>query len=344
MSGAEPTIRVVGAGITGLWQALLLARAGYGVQLVERSDEGAPFLAGASRFAGAMLAPDCEAEAAPRLVRDLGRGAVATWRAVYPALSERGSLVVAGVRDRGDLARFGAMTERHQTLGRTALAALEPSLAGNFDCALYFSEEAHMAAPDALVALLESVRAAGVRVRFGCDGFGSGGDLGPADLVIDARGFEAAPDIARLRGVRGERAIVRAREVKLTRPVRLLHPRVPLYIVPWPDARFMIGATVIESEESGPMTVRSALELLGAATAVHPGFAEAEILDLGAGVRPALADNIPRAMVDADGRTIRVNGAYRHGFLLAPVLAEAVIQYLAGGPAADHPLLVRERG
>ena len=40
----------------------------------------------------------------------------------------------------------------------------------------------------------------------------------------------------------------------------------------------MIGATVIESEETGPISVRSALELLSAAYALDPAFGEAEIV------------------------------------------------------------------
>ena len=56
------SIDVVGAGILGLWQALTLARAGHRVRLIEAS--AAPFAAAQSRFAGAMLAPWCEAEAA----------------------------------------------------------------------------------------------------------------------------------------------------------------------------------------------------------------------------------------------------------------------------------------
>ena len=65
MSGAR-TIDVVGAGILGLWQALTLARAGHRVRLIEASPT--PFAAAASRFAGAMLAPWCEAEAAEPII------------------------------------------------------------------------------------------------------------------------------------------------------------------------------------------------------------------------------------------------------------------------------------
>ena len=341
MSDGRKSIRVVGGGIVGLWQALVLAREGHEVELFERSAEGAPFAQAASRFAGAMLAPDCEAEAAPPLVRDLGRGSIALWKSVYPALAMRGSLVVATARDRGELGRFASVTDRFQRLDHAALRALEPALADTFDGALYYPEEAHMAALEALDALMAAVRGAGVRVHFGTDGADGCALAGRSDVVIDTRGFGAAGDIPALRGVRGERAIVRAREVTLSRPVRLLHPRIPLYIVPWQGGRYLIGATVIESDEGGPMTVRSGIELLGAATVVHPGFAEAEILDLGAGVRPAFPDNIPRALIEPDGRTIRVNGAYRHGFLLAPVLGEAVAGYLREGAATQHPLVVR---
>jgi glycine oxidase len=77
------------------------------------------------------------------------------------------------------------------------------------------------------------------------------------------------------------------------------------------------------------MTVRSALELLGSAYALHPAFAEAQVLELAAGVRPAFVDNVPRIIVR--GRTIHVNGLYRHGFLMAPVLAELVADYLVAG-------------
>jgi glycine oxidase len=80
------------------------------------------------------------------------------------------------------------------------------------------------------------------------------------------------------------------------------------------------------------------LELLGTAYALHPAFGEAEIVEIGSGVRPAYADNVPRAIVRDSGKTILVNGAYRHGFLLGPVLAEAVAN-LIDHRSVDHPLL-----
>ncbi len=113
--------------------------------------------------------------------------------------------------------------------------------------------------------------------------------------------------------------LVEAPDVSLARPVRLLHPRFPCYIVPRDGNVFMIGATMVERDDPGPVTARAAMELLSAAYALHPGFAEARILELGAGLRPAFADNLP-AVIRRDGR-LHVNGMYRHGFLMAPVLA-----------------------
>ena len=328
-------ITVIGAGVTGLWQALTLAQAGYSVRILELSRSVAPFSGSSSRYAGAMLSPECESESAPQIVRDLGREALKLWRVTYHGLVSKGSLVVAPHRDRAELQRFAKLTERHELLDQAALAALEPELALRFDTALFFPSEAHMAAPDALQFLLAAIGQAGVKIVMGVDGRPAGSD----GIVIDCRGRVASDRLPSLRGVRGERAIVQARDVHFQRPVRLLHPRIPLYIVPWGEQKFMIGATVIESEEDGPMSVRSALELLGAACSLHAGFAEAQILELDAGVRPALPDNIPRAFVEGDKRTIVVNGAYRHGFLLAPMLAKAVCDYLSGA-GSDSPLLV----
>jgi glycine oxidase len=95
----------------------------------------------------------------------------------------------------------------------------------------------------------------------------------------------------------------------------------------------MLGATSIEREDGGPVTLRSALELLSAAYVLDPAFGEAEILTLGAGVRPAFPDNRPRIITSSG--YIFVNGLYRHGFLLSPVMAELVAQHLETG--ATHP-------
>jgi glycine oxidase len=319
------SITVAGAGIAGLWQALTLARAGHRVRLIEHSAE--PFAHAASAYAGAMLAPFCEDEGAEPVVRDLGIAALKIWQETYAGTVSRGSLVVAAARDRAEIARFSRMTGGHETVAAERIGALEPDLAGRFDAGLFYAGEAHVAPLEAMAFLLDEARRAGVEASFGKPW--QPRPTGDNDYIIDCRGLAARDSLTGLRGVRGERLVVRAPEIGFTRPVRLLHPRHPLYVVPWGGHRYMLGATVIESDDTRPITVRSALELLGMAYALHPAFGEAEILDAGAGVRPAFADNVPHIVVQ--GHTLHVNGMFRHGFLLAPMLARLVADYLEGG-------------
>ena len=323
-------VTVAGAGIYGLWQALELAGRGHRVRLIEASLT--PFTAAASRLAGAMLAPYCEEEGAEPIIAELGLSAIELWQAAVPLITKAGTLVVAAARDQSELNRFARMTRAHARVDAAALAELEPDLAGRYHSGLYFRDEAHMSPADVLPHLLEAVRKLGAEVMLGVP-------LSPGIVrgqLIDCRGLGARELFGNLRGVRGERVLVRTSEVRLSRPVRLLHPRHPLYVVPWRDGIYMVGATVIESEDPAPMTLRSALELLGLAYALHPAFGEAEIVELGAGLRPAFPDNVPKVVVAAD--RIHVNGAYRHGFLLAPVLARLAADFLETG--ARHPVMV----
>jgi len=326
MTGARRSVAIRGAGVVGLWQAQLLARAGHGVTIYERS--ATPFAEACSPYAGAMLAPRCEEESAEPIIHELGLRSIELWRQTYPGTIVNGSLVVAPPRDQTLLDRFARMTQGSQRLDRDAFAALEPDLAKRFSTALFYPDEGHLAPDATLDFMLRDVKRAGARLVLGEAEIPKG-----FDLIIDCRGLAAKDRLPTLRGVRGERIVVRARDVALARPVRLLHPRFPLYAVPWGDGLFMIGATVVESEETGPVTLRSALELLSAAYALDPAFAEAEIVKLGAGARPAFPDNRPR-IIAAKGY-IYVNGLYRHGFLLAPALAELVVTYVATGKT--HP-------
>lgn len=324
-------ITIAGAGIVGLWHALLLARAGHSVRLLERSAE--PFARAASRYGGAMLAPYCETESAEAIVRDLGLRAMQLWREVYPATMFKGSLVLAQPRDRGELARYGRLTESHESVDAVRIGELEPDLAGRFSTGLFYPAEGHLEPQAAMTFLVEEARGAGADILFGAH-WTPGKEDG---LVIDCRGLDARDGLKELRGVRGERVVVATPEVTLNRPVRLLHPRFPIYVVPWEGGRYMIGATQIESENPGPITLRSALELLSTAYALHPAFGEAQIIEFGAGLRPSFPDNLPRIVV-RDGH-IYVNGLYRHGFLLAPALAELTARWIQTGET--HPEVFR---
>jgi len=330
-------ITVVGAGIVGLWQAYTLAYRGCTVRLVERT--ATPFTNTASQFAGAMLSPYCEREGAHPIVQELGVRGAALWAKIFPGVANMGSLVVALARDRAELAQFATRTEGYEVLNANELGLLEPELAGRFQQGLFYRSEAHVEPGAAMAFLLNAIRRLGVEVLLGS----SFADT-RNDIVIDCRGIAANSELKALRGVRGERAVVQTGEVKLKRPIRLLHPRHRLYVVPWPMGTYMVGATMIETDDTGPVTLRSTLDLLGLAYSLHPAFGEARVISLDACMRPAFPDNLPRIIVD--GKTIRVNGLFRHGFLLAPVLAEFVADYLDAGlrfpeVISSEPIAVR---
>ena len=325
---------VLGAGVAGLTCAVELAERGAQVSVLERGERlGAGCC---SWYAGGMLAPWCERESAQPLIAMLGMESLAWWPTKFAGTVRRGSLVVAHGRDAGELRQFARRTERYEWLDAQGIADLEPDLAGRFSQALYFPEEGHLDPRAALAALAVRLETLGVPIRFGTDAATCRDRLAAQetdDAVIDCRGLEARDVLTDLRGVKGEMLVVRLPDVSLSRPVRVLHPRVPVYIVPRGDGHYMIGATMIESDQPTRITARSMLELLGAAYALHPAFGEAEIVEIGTGVRPAFPDNLPR--VCRIGGTLYVNGLYRHGYLLAPALArQAAEQVLA---AAGHP-------
>lgn len=310
-------ISVIGAGVAGLTAAYEFVRAGCAVTIVERNAAAGR---GCSFYAGGMIAPWCEAESAEPVIVELGREALCYWRETVPVALQNGSLLVAPARDLPELARFGRRTSHFQTLDAAEIAALEPDLGGRFDRALFFAEEAHLDPRAAVAELERRLHESGLATfRFDTDAEQPGRDAPEADWVIDCRGFSARDRLPDLRGVKGEMLVLRTRDIAFSRPVQLLHPRNPVYIVPRGDGRFMVGATMIENEERGRVRARALLDLIGAAYTVHPAFGEAEVVEIGCDLRPAFPDNLPR--IRRHGRRLFINGLFRHGFLLAPALA-----------------------
>lgn len=314
-------VLIRGAGVAGLTLAHELATRGTEVTVIDKRRQVA---GNASWQAGGMLAPWCERESAEEAVLALGRHAADWWSAALPGhVLGNGTLVVAPARDTGELDRFGRRTSGFRPVDAERIAALEPDLEGRFGRALFFADEAHLDPRKALLGLHDRLVRMGVRFEFG---YGATQMPGKVDVEADCTGMaDAWPG---LRGVRGEMLILRTTDVSLARPVRLLHPRIPVYVVPRSGNLFMVGATMIESDTAGQITARSVMELLNAAYALHPAFGEAELVETSVGVRPAFADNLPR--VERDGNKIRINGLYRHGFLLAPAMARQAADMILG--------------
>lgn len=236
----------------------------------------------AARHAGGMLAPWCERETAEDIVITLGAKAVDWWDEVTP-VTHSDTLVVARPRNRAELTHFSRRTYGLARICRGELSVLEPGLSERFAQALFCCKEAHLDSCRALRDMAAKITELGGEICLGASA--------PNRVDLDCTGVNA--HLKMLRPVRGEMVILHCPEIKITRPVWLLHPHIPIYIVPQENSRYMVGATVIESSSSRSPTVWALSWLLSAAYALHPAFAKATVVETGAGLWPVFPDNLP---------------------------------------------------
>ncbi len=335
------SIGIVGAGILGRLIAWQLQSLGLKVTLFDKD----PIFGGtaASYTAAGMLAPYCELEHSEPLIYNLGQRSLELWPSIVESLQaenffhQAGTLVIAHAQDQSDLNHFNQLLNQRlgscgdlAFLNQHQLQQIEPELQHNFKEATYLKNESWIYTREFLDIIADQLLANGVVWHGLCEVMRvdkrkviTQKQTFNFDCVVDCRGMGAKLDVPQLRGVRGELLFIEAPDVNFKHMVRLMHPRYRLYLVPRDNHRYILGATQIENEDYSPISVRSALELLSALYSVHPGFSEARILETRTNCRPAVLDNLP-FIQKADG-IIRVNGLYRHGFLMAPALAEHVI-------------------
>ncbi|QYD69401.1 FAD-binding oxidoreductase [Paraburkholderia edwinii] len=347
--GEVPDFAVIGGGLCGRLVAWRLAGAGRRVALYERGD--AAGTQSAAWVAAAMLAPLAEAASAELLITRLGAASLDSWPRIIAELPEpvffqrNGTLVVWHHGDRSEAPLFERRLRANApaellegglfSLSGAQINAAEPALAGRFTQGWLLPHEGQLDNRQVLAALAAGLAERGVETHWNTAI--DDRELPAARITIDCRGLGAKPVLPTLRGIRGEVARVHAPGIGLARPVRLLHPRYPLYIAPKQNDLYVIGATEVEGEDMSPVSVRSALELLSAAFSVHPGFGEARILELNSQCRPTLPDHRPAIVWDG-AQTLRVNGLYRHGYMIAPEVADEAVRFalaLADGAIAD---------
>ena len=361
--GAGPSVGIAGAGLLGRLLAWRLAHAGWRVSVFDpaegagpvfRSQASDPYVPTAAGFTAAgMLSPLAELDNAEPGEAALGWRSIELWRDIAATLPQgpyfraEGSLMLAHRTDLGAaqrvLERLRAATatpewqrlsppEGVQALDLPTLRTLEPAIQGPA-LAWLLPGEAQVDTVAMMAALHDDApgvdwhwRAPVLAARAGGQGgvlqMGDGRLLA-FDRVIDVRGVGAKPELP-VRGVRGEVAWLHCPGHGLTRPTRLLHPRHRVYLVPRPGDKVIVGASEIESEDRSPASLRTVVELLAAAHSVVPALAEARILRLDVNLRPALPDNNPR--IDHEGALLRINGLFRHGWLLAPALVEKALR------------------
>lgn len=345
-------IGIAGAGVLGRLLAWQLSRAGHQVFVVDPAagpqppalSAAAP--ASAPRAAGftaaGMLSPLAELDHADGRIAALGWRSIPLWADITaalpadpPLMRRHGSLLLAHRSDLGSaqrtLARLQAAAgpQAVQPLDTPALQALEPALAPGLH-AWWLPGEGQVMPRELLQALAD--HAAGVlwhwgrqvsQVRPGVLSLDDGSPLS-CDLAIDVRGLGARGAGLNLRGVRGEILWLHAPGLPLQRPLRLLHPRHRIYLVPRPGDVVVVGASEIESEDRSPISLRTAVELMSAAHSVLPELAEARLLHHDTQLRPATPDHLPQVHVESG--LLQINGLFRHGWLIAPALVQDALQ------------------
>jgi len=334
---------IAGAGLVGRLLALRLLEAGWKVSLFDRDYKNGED--SCAQTAGGMIALVAELEKSPLAVFDYGLYSLKRWPTLIESLSapvyysQHGSIVTAHPQDEPEFQCYIDTIksklnkkEYYQELTQEALLTLEPELT-KFTKAYYFPFEAQIDNQQLMKVLRMTLDAKNVAwyprttvQNIKPNEIMTQNETHRFDLVCDCRGLGAQSNWTDLRGVRGEVIWLHAPDVHLSRPIRMLHPRYSVYIVPRPGEIYIVGASEIESHDLSSISVRSNMELLSAAISLHSGFLEARILKTASHCRPAFPDHLPR--IQYEKGFIAINGLYRHGFLLAPALIDQAMNLL----------------
>jgi glycine oxidase len=334
-------IAIVGVGLVGRVLALNLLSKGHTLTLFDEDKADGEKAAGMT--AAGMLAVFAELETAESVIFDHGLRSIELWLPLLKSLGIedayqlKGSIITAHPQDYSELDHFISTlkskvkeAEDIQLLDNAGIIALEPDLEQHHK-AFYIPHEGQVNAQHFMQTSSEYLLAHDDVIwheetkikKVSAEGILLDGELQTFDWTFDSRGLGANAEIKNLRGVRGEVIWLDAPEVTITRPTRMLHPRYKIYIVPRANNRYVIGATEIESEDKSEVSVRSSLELLSAVYSMHTGFAEARIVRMLSNCRPTLKDNLPN--IEHSEKLTRINGLYRHGYLLAPAIVEKAL-------------------
>ena len=335
-------IAIAGAGLVGRVLALNLLAQGHTLTLFDEDKNDGEKAAGMT--AAGMLAAFAELETAESVIFEHGKRSIELWLpllksiGIEDAYQLKGSIITAHPQDYSELDQFIATLKSKveeaqdiQLLDRAGIVALEPDLEQH-NKAFYIPHEGQVDAQRFMQRSTQYLLAHksvtwhdNTKVDCVSEGAVSFNDVTEEfDWVFDSRGLGANEQVKNLRGVRGEVIWLDAPEVNITRPTRMLHPRYKIYIVPRQNNRYVIGATEIESEDRSEVSVRSSLELLSAVYSMHTGFAEARIVRMLTNCRPTLKDNLPN--IEQGKKLTRINGLYRHGYLLAPAIVEKALK------------------
>jgi glycine oxidase len=359
----------VGGGVIGLSAARAAAQAGLRVAVVDPAPGH-----GATWVAAGMLAPVTEAQHGEGTISRLLVAGARRWAGFAADLeAETGTSVgyrrtgtVMVALDASDRAVLHRLLDLQRALGleaealtaaelRDRIPTLAPGVRGGIEVPGDHQVDnrrlvgALAAACGALGVVMVAERAREVRWCAGAaDGVTlEGGAAVGADTVVLTAGaatgtLGGVPPalLPPVRPVKGH--VVRLRDPSgaafLPCTVRAVVRGRPCYLVPRGDGRVVLGATM-EERDDDRVLAGAVHGLLDDARAVVPGVDELVVEECAAGLRPGSPDNGPFVGPTPARGLVLATGHHRHGILLAPLTADAVLAALTGGepPPALSP-------
>lgn len=356
-------VAVVGGGLVGTALAYELVLAGAGVILVDRHDPGRATDAGAG-----ILSPESVSTEDSNWFA-LAMGAGEHYRNLVPTLEADGAratgyavtgLLRVGFREWEDdlfatnlaLAQARCADEVEEITPTEARRRFPPL--GEIRNAWYSARAARVDGRAMTAALLDAAVAAGVTVVHGSvhdmeieagrvtAAVWEGGPIA-CDAVVIAGGAWT-PALAEQFGVSIPVTPVRGQIVHLrldgvgTSDWPIVSPLLSQYLVPFPDGRVVVGATLEpDAGFDARPTAAGMRQLFSEMLRLAPGLAEATFLEVRAGLRPVSVDDSPvlgRLPGWVNAYVCTGHGA--NGLLLGPYSAHLVATLVRGGaPAMD---------
>jgi len=165
-----------------------------------------------------------------------------------------------------------------------------------------------------------------------CTGVVTHGTNISAKCVVVAAGcFSGAIDwlgrYAPARPIRGQLLALESKNVQLGRTLR----SCKAYLVPRPNGRIIAGSTLEDAGFEKHVTPAGVRKILDGVLELAPAFANAQLVDAWAGLRPGAPDHLP-ILGPTDIRGLYIaTGHYRNGILLAPATAKLLSRWILGG-------------